>query len=150
MKKGKTISLNLFRDAKCYYGSVDTTDLKSIYIVIQTWVVPKEERGNWNLTVGSISRTIKHKILNICNRKLFKDNFIVDMDLRTSGIKLSKSSFLNLEITLFLKEPCDFKSEKIKNEVELIMNDIHNNILSKSKYFDIQLSKDTTKNKNFI
>lgn len=145
MKRGKTSKLDLFKDAKCYYGSVDTLELKSIFLVLQTWVVPKMEKENWNLTVGSISREIKHKIFEVLNRKLFKDNFIVDLDLRTSGIKIKKSSFLNLEITFYTKNNIDFKSELLTKEFEKILKEIHSNVLSTSKYFTTQYSKNKEK-----
>lgn len=150
MKKGKTIKLDLFKDAKCYYGSVDTSELKSVYLVLQTWATPKVERNNWDSTVGIISRSIKHKILEIYNKSMFKEHFIVDMDLRTSGIKLSKSSFLNLEITFFTKDNFEFKSNELSEELVKITRQIHNEILLKSKYFDIQFSKTESKTKNFI
>ena len=108
MKKGKTSKLELFQDAKCYYGSVDATELKSIYLVLQTWVTPTQERDNWERVVGTISRTIKHKVLEVYNKSLFKEHFIVDLDLRTSGIQYKKRSFMNLEINLFLINEIDF------------------------------------------
>lgn len=137
----------MFKDAKCYFGSVDTTELKSIYLVLQTWVTPKVEKENWSITVGSITRTIKHKILEISNKKLFKDHFIVDMDLRTSGIRLKKASFLNLEITFFTKQDVDFKSNEISEELTKIINKIYNEVLSDSKYFTIQYAKTKEKMK---
>lgn len=145
MKRGKTSKLNLFKDAKCYYGSVDTIELKSIYLVLQTWVVPKMEKENWDLTVGSISREIKHKIFDHLNRNLFRNNFIVDLDLRTSGIKEKKASFLNLEITFYTKTNIDFKSETLSNELKKILKEVHNNVLSNSKYFTTQYSKNKEK-----
>ena len=150
MKKGKTTKLDLFKDAKCYYGSVDTTDLKSVYLVLQTWVTPTQDRENWNTTVGVISRTIKHKILERYNKDIFKEHFIVDMDLRTSGIKVSKSSFLNLEITFFTKQKIDFKSSDLCDEITKLTKEIHNEILLKSKYFKIQYSKTDIKVKNLV
>jgi hypothetical protein len=149
MKKGKTSKLDLFQDAKCYYGSVDATELKSIYLVLQTWVKPTQERDNWERVVGTISRTIKHKVLEVYNKSLFKEHFIVDLDLRTSGIKVDKASFLNLEITFFTKENTEFKSENLSNELNHILKEVHNNVLGKSKYFTIQYSKNKLKNKNF-
>ena len=149
MKKGKTSKLDLFQDAKCYYGSVDATELKSIYLVLQTWVKPTQERDNWERVVGTISRTIKHKVLEVYNKSLFKEHFIVDLDLRTSGIKVDKASFLNLEITFFTKENIEFKSENLSNELNHILKEVHNNVLGKSKYFTIQYSKNKLKNKNF-
>jgi hypothetical protein len=147
MKKGKTSKLDLFQDAKCYYGSVDATELKSIYLVLQTWVTPKMEKENWSITVGSITRTIKHKILEVANKKLFKDHFIVDMDLRTSGIRLKKSSFLNLEITFFTKQDVEFKSNEISEELTKIINKIYKEVLSDSKFFTIQYAKTKEKMK---
>jgi hypothetical protein len=149
MKKGKTSKLDLFQDAKCYYGSVDTTELKSIYLVLQTWVKPTQERDNWERVVGTISRTIKHKVLEVYNKSLFKEQFIVDLDLRTSGIKVDKSSFLNLEITLFTKENIDFKSDDLSNELNRILKEVHDNVLNKTRFFTIQYSKNKLKNKNF-
>jgi hypothetical protein len=141
MKKGKTSKLELFQDAKCYYGSVDATELKSIYLVLQTWVKPTQEKDNWDRVVGTISRNIKHKVLEIYNKSIFKEHCIVDLDLRTSGIKIDKASFLNLEITFFTKENLEFKSDELSNEL--------NHILKKSKYFTIQYAKSKLKSKNF-
>jgi hypothetical protein len=149
MKKGKTSKLDLFQDAKCYYGSVDATELKSIYLVLQTWVKPTQERDNWERVVGTISRTIKHKVLEVYNKSLFKEQFIVDLDLRTSGIKVDKSSFLNLEITFFTKENIDFKSDNLSNELNRILKEVHDNVLNKTRFFTIQYSKNKLKNKNF-
>jgi hypothetical protein len=150
MKKGKTSKLDLFQDAKCYYGSVDATELKSIYLVLQTWVKPTQERDNWERVVGTISRNVKHKVLEIYNKSLFKEHFIVDLDLRTSGIKVDKASFLNLEITFFTKENIEFKSDKLSNELNHILKEVHNNVLNKSKYFTIQYAKSKLKSKNFV
>ena len=149
MKKGKTSKLDLFQDAKCYYGSVDATELKSIYLVLQTWVKPTQDRDNWERVVGTISRNIKHKVLEIYNKSMFKEHFIVDLDLRTSGIKVDKASFLNLEITFFTKENIEFKSDKLSNELNHILKEVHDNVLNKSKYFTIQYSKSKLKSKNF-
>ena len=77
---------------------------------------------------------------------MFKEHFIVDMDLRTSGIKMTKASFLNLEITFFIKESNDFKSLELRNELKTIIKQIHDDVLLKSKYFKIQYSK-TSKTK---
>ena len=149
MKKGKTSKLELFQDAKCYYGSVDATELKSIYLVLQTWVKPTQEKDNWDRVVGTISRNIKHKVLEIYNKSIFKEHCIVDLDLRTSGIKIDKASFLNLEITFFTKENLEFKSDELSNELNHILKEVHDNVLKKSKYFTIQYSKNKLKNKNF-
>ena len=115
MKKGKTSKLNIFDEAKCHYGTVDSKNLKSIYIVLQTWVEPITEQDNWNKITGELKRQILHTLLEVAEPTTFEKKYIVDLDLRTSGIQKNKKSFLNLEITLFIhNQVTDFKlSERI-------------------------------------
>jgi hypothetical protein len=113
MKKGKTIKINQYESLKTSYGTVDSKNLKSLYINLQTWVLPKDEYENWERIVGNLSREIKHSVYESLNRELFQENFIVDLDLRTSGIQVGKKSFMNLEINLFTKNELDFKSIEI-------------------------------------
>ena len=95
MKKGKSVKLNLYNPIKSVYGTVDSKNLKSVYINIQSWVTPKFEYDNWNRIVCNLSRDIKHSVFNSINHELFKEKSIVDLDLRTSGIAHGKKSFLN-------------------------------------------------------
>ena len=72
MKKGKTSKLNVFDDAKCYYGTVDSKELKSIYLVLQTWIEPLNEYDNWNKIIGTIKRQILHTLLEIVDLHMFE------------------------------------------------------------------------------
>ena len=62
MKKGKTSQLKGFENAKCSYGTVDAKELKSIYIVIQSWVEPTKDVDNWKRVTGMMERDIKHHL----------------------------------------------------------------------------------------
>jgi hypothetical protein len=142
MKKGKTSKLQGFKSTKVTYGTVDSFELKSLYLNIQTWVEPKRESENWTRVVLNLSRAIKHTILNHLDKKLFKDQYIVDLDLRPSGIHLGKKSFSNLEINLFLNETnVDFKDSKLKESLKDIVKNILNQNFYKNEYFDFYLSK---------
>ena len=85
---------------------------------------------------------IKVTITNVINKKLkqdlfnyfnlnetsgfLKNNTIVDLDIRESGIKFGKRSFMSCEITLFQKEEISIISDKIKkplNEVTSMLID---------------------------
>ena len=103
MKKGKTSKIQGFKIAKVTYGTVDSIELKSIYLNIQTWVEPIKESDNWNRVVLNLSRFIKHTVYNTINNDLFEQKFIVDLDLRSSGLTMGKKSFLNLEVILFIR-----------------------------------------------
>jgi hypothetical protein len=142
MKKGKTSQLIGFKTAKVIYGTVDSINLKSLYLNIQTWVEPIEDSDNWSRVVLNLSREIKHSIYKTINRKIFKDNFIVDLDLRSSGLSLGKKSFMNLEINLYLNgEELDIKSLEIKNSLQKITEQIFKINFSKNQYFNFYLTK---------
>jgi hypothetical protein len=142
MKKGKTSKLNIFDDAKCNYGTVDSKELKSIYIVLQTWVEPISEEENWGKITGLIKRQILHTLLEVVDFTTFERKQIVDLDLRTSGIQKNKKSFLNLEITLFVHEKTvDFKSLMLRSKIKKIISSVYYDDLKKSKYFTLSKTK---------
>ena len=142
MKKGKTSKLNIFGDAKCQYGTVDSKNLKSIYLILQTWIEPNDDYENWSKLTGEIKRNILHTLLEAVDRTIFEKKFIVDLDLRTSGIQKNKKSFLNLEITLFVhKENIDFKSILLKSKIKNILGSIYKDDLKNSKYFTLSMTK---------
>ena len=147
MKKGKTSKLNIFDDAKCHYGTVDSKDFKSLYVVLQTWIEPNDDYENWGRITGEIKRQILHNLLEVVDYSTFERKQIVDLDLRTSGIQKNKKSFLNLEITLFVhNKEYDFKSLILRNKIKKIIQSVYFDELKNSKYFT--LSK--TKTKEFV
>ena len=141
MKKGKSVKLNLYNPIKSVYGTVDSKNLKSVYINIQSWVTPKSEYDNWNRIVCNLSRDIKHSVFNSINHELFKEKSIVDLDLRTSGIAHGKKSFLNLEVNLYTNHEIDFKSNEVKDSVKKIIKNIFKEDVIQNKYFDFSPSK---------
>jgi hypothetical protein len=141
MKKGKTTKINGFRTSKVHYGTVDSKEFKSLYLNLQTWVEPKEDYENWNRIVLNMNRSVKHSVFQSIDKNLFDDKFIVDLDLRTSGLHLKKKSFMNLEINLFLKQEIDFKSTKLKKSLKNIIKEIYSDVLTKNEYFKFYLTK---------
>jgi hypothetical protein len=141
MKKGKTAKISGFRSSKVNYGTVDSKSLKSIYINIQTWVEPKDDFNNWTRVVLNMSRSVKHSVYNCIDKSLFDEKFIVDLDLRTSGIQYKKRSFMNLEINLYLLEEMDFKSTTLKKSVKKIVSCIHQEIFKNNDYFNFHITK---------
>lgn len=141
MKKGKSVKLNLFNKIKTSYGTVDSKNLKSIYINIQSWVTPKDDFENWNRIVCNLSREIKHSVFESINRNLFDERSIVDLDLRTSGISHGKKSFFNLEINLYTTTELDFKSDVIKSSVKNVVRILYKNNIRDNKYFTFSITK---------
>jgi hypothetical protein len=88
-----------------------------------------------------MSRSVKHSVYENLNRELFDDKFIVDLDLRTSGIQLKKKSFMNLEVNLYVKEHMDFKSPKLKKIIKTLIQNVYSDVLNKNEYFKFYLTK---------
>jgi len=142
MKKGKTSKIAGFRTAKVIYGTVDSFNLRSLYLNIQTWVEPIIDSENWSRVVQNLSRTIKHVVLDSLDKSIFDDKFIVDLDLRSSGLTLGKKSFLNLEINLYLKEEgIDFKSNSLRGSLKKLSRDVFQKGFLESRYFTYYSSK---------
>lgn len=142
MKKGKSVKLLSHRDFKINYGTVDSKNLKSIYINIQTWAEPKVQIDSPTRVVNQFSRSIKHTVLESINENLFNDKFIVDLDLRSSGIQSNKKSFLNLECYLYLKDIIiDFKDYELKNSIKNLTDSIIKENFTKNDTFNFTLTK---------
>jgi hypothetical protein len=141
MKKGKSVKMNVSNTFKSVYGTVDSKNLKSLYINIQSWVAPKIELENWNRVVGNLGRELKHTVFESINTNVFTKNSIVDLDLRTSGISSGKKSFFNLEINLYLDKELDFKSSEIKDSIKYIVKNIQKININNNNYFDFSLTK---------
>jgi hypothetical protein len=141
MKKGKCVKLNLFNPIKSVYGTVDSTNLKSIYINIQSWVSPKSNQLNWSRIVSNLSKEIKNSVFNSIDKNLFKEHNIVDLDLRSSGLFEGKKSFLNLEVNIYPNKEIDFKSPELKESVkEIIKNIVKDNVVE-NEFFTFSISK---------
>ena len=140
MKTGKYIPLGTYNDVKIGYGTVDFKNLKTIYLKLNSWVQPENDTDDYNLTIVKTRRKIKEFIYNLKSPN-FKDQSIVDLDIRTKGIKLEKRSFMNLEITLFVEKQFDVKSKEIKNMVKNLLEDIIDGSLIDKKLFNFHKSK---------
>jgi hypothetical protein len=143
MKKGKTSKIQGFKTAKVLFGTVDSVNLKSIYLNIQTWVEPKKDVENWSRVVLNLSRSIKHSIYDKVKNSFFDDKFIVDLDLRSSGLSINKKSFMNLEINFYLKDNIilTFKDKEIKDLLKNITTKIFQDNLKNNQYFKFYFSK---------
>ena len=140
MKIGKYIPLGTYNDVKIGYGTVDFKNLKTIYLKLNSWLQPENETDDFNYLIGKSRRKVKEIIYNL-KSPYFKEQSIVDLDVRTKGIKLEKRSFMNLEVTLYVNNQFDIKSKDVK----LIINDLLEHIidegLSDKKLFNFYKTK---------
>jgi hypothetical protein len=140
MKIGKYIPLGTYNEVKMGYGTVDFKNLKTIYLKINTWVQPENETEDFNSTIHKSRRKIKEIIYNLKN-PYFKQQSIVDLDIRTKGIKLEKRSFMNLEVTLYVEKQFDVKSKEIKTFIKDLGENIVDVGLSDKMLFNFYKTK---------
>ncbi len=125
MKIGKYIPLGDYKEVKVGYGTVDFKNLKTIYLKFNAWVAPENEELDFDKTIMSARKSLKELVRSYDFNGYFQKESIVDLDIRTKGIKMNKRSFMNLEITLFVDNFFDVKSQNIKT---LLKSFIHTSI----------------------
>jgi hypothetical protein len=140
MKNGKYIPLGVYDNVKMGYGTVDFKNLKTIYLKLNSWIQPSNETDDFDRKIISSKKRIKHIIMNL-NDDNFKSQSIVDLDIRTNGIKLKKKSFMNLEITLYVNNFLEIKTKKTRELIKNLMKTIVDNGLNDKTLFNFYKTK---------
>jgi hypothetical protein len=120
---------------------LDYKNLKKIYFKFNSWLLPNNDTTDYESVIAKTRRTIKSRIYDL-NNQYFKRECIVDLDVRTKGIKLDKKSFMNLEITFYVEKTFDIKSKEIKNLMKEICETIIVNDLNDRNIFNFFKNKD--------
>ena len=120
--KEKTVKLN--PNFRLKYGTVDALNFKAIYLQMESWVQPINNEVDHKKSVSYLKNIAYNVIYNTINRNLFSDRFIIDLDLRTSGMNVDRRSFMCLEVTLYVKDDTQFKSSKITNQSIELLNEM--------------------------
>ncbi len=141
MKIGKYIHLGDYKEVKIGYGTVDFKNLKTIYLKLNAWVEPENEELDFDKTISFARKSIKELIRTHDFNGYFKKESIVDLDIRTKGIKMNKRSFMNLEITLFVDNFFDVKSQSIKSILKTFLYSSIEKCLSDKSLFNFSKSK---------
>ena len=112
------------------YGTIDAAKLDAIYIDVESWIQPTKII-NFERDIRLTRNKIINKIKELIDKEFFFENVIVDLDLRSSGMALSKKSFMCVEVTVYPKAIHKFNSElltkKIQDVANIIMNSVDNN-----------------------
>lgn len=140
MKIGKYIPIGTYNNVKIGYGTVDYKNLKTVYLKLNSWVQPDNETDDFDHKIQKSRRKIKEIIYNL-KSPLFKEQSIVDLDIRTKGIQMDKRSFMNLEVTLYVNKQFDIKSKDIKNYLREILERIVDSGLEDKKLYNFNKTK---------
>jgi len=101
---------------------------------------PENETDDYDYLISKSRRKIKELIYNL-NNSSFKQQSIVDLDIRTKGIKIEKKSFMNLEITLYVEKQFDIRSKEIKTFITDLTESVVEDGLIDKKLFNFYKSK---------
>ena len=142
--RGKEIELEISDNYNVLIGTVDNKNPKSIYYKISCWGQPisDDDTIDYSRVVYRFAKNIKSYVYSEIDCEVFDcDITILDFDMRVSGVKYGKKSFMNLEITLFLSQEVDFKDTILKDKLKRIAKEIYIENFKKNEYFDFTLSK---------
>lgn len=123
-KLGKEKSVKFNPNFRTKYGTVDAADFKAIFLQVESWVQPVNNEVDHKKSVTYLKNIAYNAIYGNIDRSLFSDRFIIDLDLRTSGMNVDKRSFMCLEVTLYIKDGTQFKSPKINNQSIKLLNEM--------------------------
>jgi|TARA_R110000868_G_scaffold370798_1_gene634306 hypothetical protein len=146
MKKGKEIKTTKFKNYNVVFGSVNNKNPKAIYINISSWAQPTEEIGvNYNQVIRNLNKKIKQSLFKIFDEQedcFFDGNrTIVDLDIRESGIRYGKRSFMSCEMTLFLNEEMSVTSDYMKDKLESVTENLIKTNFENNKTFNFNKKK---------
>jgi hypothetical protein len=143
-KRGKEITLDVDSSYKVRLGTVDNKNPKSIYISLCAWGEPMKETENinYNSVISNLRKQIKHNINSTIDVNDFHtDKYIVDLDMRSSGISDGKRSFMSCEITLFQKNNISVTKPKMINTATDIVKNVIGSCLEKQEHFTFYKTK---------
>ncbi len=145
MKTGKELKIKKHKNYNVVFGSVNNKTSKAVYINISSWAEPLiETEVNYTRVIKDLNKKIKQLIFNhlsSIDNNFIKNNTIVDFDIRESGIRFGKRSFINCEITLYLDQEISINSEEMKFDLNEITNLLINNVYENDKTFKFHNKK---------
>jgi len=117
------------------YGTIDARTLNAIYINIESWVEPQSV-CNFDSEIRLTRNRIINKIKNKLDKTFFNEYFIVDLDLKSSGMNLNKQSFMLLEITMYPKKYIKFNSDALQQKITDTTNIVIDTLLENNYKFN--------------
>ena len=140
MKTGKEVKSSHFKEYNVVFGSVNNKNPKAVYINISAWAQPNSDDNlSYSRVIRNINKNIKQTIYDLfdsdVNTVFQKDRTIVDLDIRESGIRYGKRSFMSCEITLFTNVEIPVNTDIMKEMLTDVSHDVIYRIFENSDVF---------------
>ena len=140
MKLGRYIPLVDHKNVKIGYGTINHKNLKTIYLSLNSWLEPNEICEDYDAILRSSKNKIKRLVHNL-GHGLFREESIVDLDVRTKGIKKEKRSFMNLEVTLYTLKQVNVKDKDLKTDMYGLLCEIIDTCLDNELLYNFHKKK---------
>ena len=140
MKLGRYIPLGDHKNVKIGYGTINHKNLKTIYLSLNSWLEPNEICEDYEAILRSSKNKIKRLVHNL-GHGLFREESIVDLDVRTKGIKKEKRSFMNLEVTLYTLKQVNVKDKDLKTDMYGLLCEIIDTCLDNELLYNFHKKK---------
>jgi len=125
MKSGKEVILSIDNKFKTLYGTVDHKNLKSIYLKILTWAEPIDSFDVYDSEISKLKKRFKNKLNDVLPKNKFKSGkYIVDFDIKNSGVRFGKKSYLNVSVTLFTNTEDKITSTDYKENMKILFKSL--------------------------
>jgi hypothetical protein len=145
MKRGKEVKLDISKNYNVVSGTVDNKNPKSIYISISAWGNPLvKEEMDYTKVINDLDKRIKKTLSSNINKNRFKDIIVTDLDMRESGIKFGKRSYMNCEVTLFQRndiENLPITSDELLTDIKNVTNNLLEESFENSNHFTFHKTK---------
>lgn len=139
--RGKEFKIESRNNYSVKLGTVNNKNPKCIYFEIKGWGQPTvKDEIDYNKIINGITKKIKTLLHNTINYDDFEKTYLLDFDLRSSGIKYGKKSYFNCEVTLYQKNVVKDLFD-LKESIKYLSDDIINNVLEKTEYFNFKKNK---------
>ncbi len=131
MNRGKIFTKETNKEFKIRYGTINNKDMKSVFINFTSWISLADNYEENNLLINKLRKKLQKLLYENVNENIFtKDLFIVDLDIRESGLKNKTQTFMSLDINLYQKGNLNFKNKILHKEmdyyIEIIKNELSN------------------------
>lgn len=139
MKKASLSKDNYFR-ASC--ETFEKNNPKVVFVNITSWVTPlkRDDTIDYSSVVKKLRKNIKQVVYNNVDKNIFNpDKTIVDLNLRSSGIRYNKKSYMCCEISLYHKGDSSFND--LKPEINRLKDTVIKDSLLSNQYFQFSASK---------
>jgi hypothetical protein len=142
MKRGKEITLQSKDNYKVKLETIDNKNPKTIYLNVSAWGKPLTEEEDYDKVINRLRKTIKQNLFSKVGHNNFeKERYIVDLDMRSSGISQKKRSFMSCEITLFQKEKIPVNNPLMVEESNKLITEIIDQCFEENNYFEFYKTK---------